>query len=491
MVSFGSCMKDIYLRRKRKWPQIPYKGRWQQTFDEQQAMETLKKTAILEEHNPTSHLLSTLINSFCLYGCDPNPSAYSFVINNLMQRSLFSQLPPVLDRLEKIEKFHTPERLFTDLIRSYGDAGMLQDAIDIFFRIPNFRCIPSVYSLNSLLSVLCKNKESLVLVHDVLMRSLEMKIRLEASSFRVLVKVLCRYGKMSSAIELLNLMEHHGCIPDSRMYSTILSSLCKHAGSADVLHFLEEMHRAGFMPTGPEYTDVLTALVKEGRTKDAFGVLNQMKKGVKPDIVSYTSVLNGIFSAGDFQKGEEVFDEMLVMGLVPDAFTYSVYINGLCKQNNFEGALKMLVSMEEVGCRPDVVTYNVLIAAFCKVGEMGKARELMGTMHLKGVKGNLHTYRILIDGLLSAGDMVAGFGVLVDMLNKGFVPRSPTFSSMVCGLCECYLPHEALQVLEEMAKRTVAPEARVWEALLLSSSFTPSCTETLLGLEGLTGQTIE
>lgn len=115
----------------------------------------------------------------------------------------------------------------------------------------------------------------------------------------------------------------------------------------------------------------------------------------------------------------------------------------------------------------------------------------MGTMHLKGVKGNLHTYRILIDGLLSAGDMVAGFGVLVDMLNKGFVPRSPTFSSMVCGLCECYLPHEALQVLEEMAKRTVAPEARVWEALLLSSSFTPGCTETLLGLEGLTGQTIE
>ncbi|RWR79001.1 Pentatricopeptide repeat [Cinnamomum micranthum f. kanehirae] len=478
-----------FLRRKRKWPQIPYKGRWQQTFNEQQAMETLKKTAILDESdsNPKTHILSTLINSFRLYGCDTNPSAYSFVISNLAQRSLFSQLPTVLDHLENIEKFETPERMFTDLIRSYGEAGMFQDAIDIFFRIPKFRCIPSASSLNSLLLVLCKKRESLVLVYDVLMRSLEMKIRLEDSTFHLLVKALCRYGKMSSAIEILNLMEDHGCIPDSKMYSMILSSLCKHAGSVEVLHFLEEMLNAGFTPNGSEYVGVVTILVKEGRAKDAFDVLNRMKReGVKPDIVSYTSVLNGFFSVGDFQKGEQVFDEMLVMGLVPDPFTYSVYINGLCKQNNFEGALKMLVSMEEVGCRPDVVTYNVLITAFCKVGDVGKARELVGKMHLQGLQGNLHTYRILIDGLLSAGDVVAAFGVLVEMLNRGFVPRSSTFSSMVCGLCVCCLPHDALQVLEEMVKRSVAPEARAWEALLLSSSFSPSCTETLLDLEGLT-----
>ncbi|XP_058110534.1 pentatricopeptide repeat-containing protein At2g38420, mitochondrial-like [Magnolia sinica] len=489
MVFFGSSKTSSSLRRRRKWPFSPYKGKWQQTFNEQQAMEELKKAAVKEEQNPKTNLLSLLIASFSSYGCDPNPSAYSFIINHLSQRSLLSQLSPVLDRLERIEKFNPPERMFVDLIRSYGNAGMLHDAIELFYRIPRLRCAPTVHSLNTLLAVLCRKEDNFVLVHDVLMRTLEMNVRLEYSTFWILVKALCRFGKVNSATELLNTMalEVHGCTPDSRLYSMILSSLCKHAGSLEVVNFLEEMRKAGFSPNGREYTNVINVLVKEGRAKDAFDVLNRMKvDGIKPDIVSYTSVLDGFFSAGDFQKGEEVFDEMLVMGLVPDAFTYSVYINGLCKKGDFDGALDMTIRMEQVGCKPDVVAYNTIMMALCKVGDVGRARVLMGKMGLKGVEGNLHTYRVLIDGLVCKGAMAAAFEMLVEMLERGFVPRAATLDLMICGLCECRLFSEAVRVLEEMLGRSVAPEARAWESLLSCVEFDSGCSDTLTDLELLT-----
>ncbi|KAL6008442.1 hypothetical protein ACLOJK_033952 [Asimina triloba] len=473
------------LRRCRNWPfPSQFKGKWQETFNEQQAMEALKKAvASREEHTPGTTLLSALITSFSSYGCDPNPSAYAFIISHLFQRSLFSQLPPVLDRLERIEKFDPPERIFIDLIRSYGDAGMLQDAVSLFYRIPRFRCAPSVCSLNALLAVLCKKEDNFVLIHDVLMRSLDMNIRLEYSTFRILIKALCRYGKVNSAIELLRMMdlEVHGCTPDSNLYSVILSSLCKHAGSVEVLSFLEEMRKEGFSPNQREYADVINSLVKGGKAKDALDVLNKMKlDSIKPNTVVYTSVLDGFLSAGDFAKGEELFDEMLITGVVPDIFTYSVYVKGLCKQGDFDGAFDMLVRMEQAGCTPNVITYSTIMGELCKVGNVTRARDLMRMMGLKGFQGNLHIYRFLIDGLVSERENVAAFSLLEEMLRIGFVPRSETLDSMVLGLCEHQLFAEALQVLEEMVKRSSAPNLRAWQSLILAMELDADYVETHL-----------
>ncbi|KAI3708128.1 hypothetical protein L2E82_37208 [Cichorium intybus] len=82
--------------------------------------------------------------------------------------SLINSFPPVLDHREKIEKFETPESIFTDLIELHGQNNEFQEAIDLFFRLPNFRCTPSVDSLNCLLSVLCKRKDYLILDEVVL-----------------------------------------------------------------------------------------------------------------------------------------------------------------------------------------------------------------------------------------------------------------------------------------------------------------------------------
>ncbi|KAF8397164.1 hypothetical protein HHK36_016071 [Tetracentron sinense] len=473
--SLSSTCNLLRRRRRRKWPLSPYKGIWQQTFDEQQAMEALKKaaaTASASAPAPEQHLLSTLINSFSIYCCNPTPSAYSFVIKTLTQNSQFDQLPTVLDRLQKIEKFEPPEHIFVNLIRIYGDANMLQDAIDIFFRISKFRCTPSVYSLNALLSILCKKREGLQLVPQILLKSQEMNIRLEESSFRILIRTLCKTKKVGHAIEILNQMPHHGFSPDVGMYSIILSAMCENGDldAVEVMGFLEEMRNAGFSPNGMDYGNVIRFLVKEEMGMDALDVLDQMKiDGIKPDIVCYTMVLDGIILAGDFRKAEEMFDEILVLGLVPDVYTYNVYINGLCKQNNVEAGFKILACMEELGCKPDVVNYNTLLGALCKVGEVWRGRELVREMGLKGVPGNLSTCRIMIDGFVSKGEIVEACRLLEEMLGRGFVPQSSTFDEMICGLCKSGLVFKALELLKEMVSKSIAPGPMAWEALLLGS----------------------
>ena len=230
-------------------------------------------------------------------------------------------------------------------------------------------------SLNSLLYVLCRSSEGLKLVPEMLMKCQVMNIRLEVSSFRVLITALCRIGKIGFAIQMLNYMIDDGYGLDPRCCSLILSSLCEQKDLAlsnfEVLGFLEAMKKVGFTLNMMDYSDVVRFLVKEGRGLDALDVLRQMKvEGIKPDIVCYTMVLRGIIAKGEYRRADELFDELLVLGLVPDIYTYNAYINGLCKQNNVEEGLNIISSMENLGCKPNLISYNLLLKAVSKNGEI-------------------------------------------------------------------------------------------------------------------------
>jgi len=80
------------------------------------------------------------------------------------------------------------------------------DVVELFFRILRFRCTPTVCSLNLLLSLLCRKRECLKMVPDILLKSRGLKIRLEESSFWVLIKSLCRIMRVDYAIKMMNCM---------------------------------------------------------------------------------------------------------------------------------------------------------------------------------------------------------------------------------------------------------------------------------------------
>ncbi|KAG2404563.1 Pentatricopeptide repeat-containing protein [Vigna angularis] len=420
-----------YLRKFRKWPHSPYKTPWHHNFGQQQAMQKLKQ-ATLEmgfsqepqtANLPHPFLLSTLIDSFKAYSCDPTPKAYYFVIKTLTNTSQLQDIPALLDHLEHLEKFETPESVLVYLIRFYGLSDKVQDAVDLFFRIPRFRCTPTVCSLNLVLSLLCRKREYLKMVPDILLKSQHMNIRIEESTFRVLIKALCRIKRVGYAIKMLNCMIEDGYGLDETICSSIISSLCEQDDltSGEAMIIWRDMRKVGFCPGVRDYTNMIRFLVKEGKGMDALDVLNQQKQdGIKPDVVHYTMVLSGLVAEGEYVKLDQLFDEILVFGVVPDVYTYNVYINGLCKQNNIDEAFKIVASMEELECKPNVVTCNTLLGALCLAGDLRKARE---------------------------------------MCQKGLIA-------------------EAIELTKKIVAKSFVPGARTWEALLLKSGFKQGFSET-------------
>lgn len=489
----------LFLRKHRKWPHLTFHVKWQQTFKQQEALRNLKEaatapTSSLQPRQQTTskpYLLSSLIHSFSIYDCEPTPQAYHFIIKTLSKTSQLNQISPVLDHLEKMEKFDTPEFILSHLIEIYGNANEIQKAVELFYRIPKFRCVPSVYSLNTLLSVLCRTSEGLKMVPEILLKSRALHIRVEESSFRLLISALCRIKKVGHAVELFDCMINDGFNLDTDICFMLLSSLCEqtdiHIQGVDVVAFLGKLRKLGFCPGILDYTNVIRFLVRKGMGADALGVLYEMKSdGIKPDIVCYNMVLNGVIASGSYSKADELFDELLVFGLVPDVYTYNVYIECLCKQGKVEEGIKMAVSMEELGCKPNLSTYNMLLQALCNSGELGQARDLLvREMSSKGFGLSMQTYKIMIDGLISSGKVTEACALLEEELDKGLCPQSSTFDEIICGLCPIGLTCKALELLEKMIHKNVSPGVRAWEALLLGCQSNNSFAEDVGLLDSL------
>ncbi|XVF76910.1 hypothetical protein PTKIN_Ptkin13bG0305300 [Pterospermum kingtungense] len=478
---------NLFLRKHRRWPFSSHKTKWHQTFTQKQALQSFRRLVAVAVHSPCQpNLLSSLTRSFSLYNVHPTPQAYHFLIKNLLQNHQYSRVPSVLHHLKRIQKFQTPEYMFAHLIKTYGNANRIQDAVDIFYRIPKFRCVPSVYSLNTLLAILCRNQYGLKLVPDVLLKSLVMNIRLEESTFRILVGTLCRMNKVSYAIEILQRMIDDGLGVNDKVFSFTLSSLCGQGDldGEDVMGFWRELKKLGFCPARGDYNSMISFLVRKGKGLDAWDVLNQMKSdGFKPGIVSYTMVLNGVVAEGDYVLADDLFDELLLLGLVPDVYTCNAYINALCQQNKIEEGIKMLTCMEKLQCKPNVLTYNMILEAICKVGEVSRAREILREMKYKGIEMKLVSYKVIINCLVSKGDILEACGLLEEVLHKCFCCQSSTFDEVICGLCQRGLVCKAIELLIKMVDRNVSPWIRVWEALLLSSeSRLKFCMTTFIDL---------
>lgn len=458
----SSSLRNYYIRKRRKWPIQPYKKQLPDFFAFQLAKKSFKQSI----KKSKAHLLSDLIDACAAYEVEPSPQSYHFLFKILIQNrpsNCHDQILQVLDHIEKVENFETPECVFIDLIKFYGENNMFDDAVELFSTTPRFRCEPSVETLNALLTVLCKNEKGLEIVPAILAKSQSMNIRIEESTFEILIRALCRIGNASNALAMLNQMVEEGFDLDQKVCSLMLATMCRQlnyaggGGGGDILGFLDDLKILGFKPRSDDFFNVIRVLVKRGKGMDALRLLKQMKMNkVRPNIMCYNLVLDWLICNQEFSVADKMFDELLVLGLVPDIHTYNMYINGLCLQGKVGEGIALFHSMEELGSVPDLNTYRVISSALYKAGDLHRVRDMVQEMRLKCMRFDQHTYEILIDSFVSGGDVEVACSLIDELLDENIIHRSKILDKIMCWLCKTGLHFKSDELLERMAVEDLA-----------------------------------
>ncbi|CAF2039062.1 unnamed protein product [Brassica napus] len=191
-------------------------------------------------------------------------------------------------------------------------------------------------------------------------------------------------------------------------------------------------------------------------------------KELEPDVVTVTTLMNGLWKDGRHGDAQNVFSEMQEKGIFPNLFTYNCMINGFCSSGRWSEAQRLLREMFERKISPDVVTYNALINALVKEGKivLMLAEHMFYLMATKGCSPNVITFTTLIDGYCGAKRVDDGMELLHEMTETGLVADTITYNTLIHGFCHVGDLNAAQDLLQEMISSGVCPDVVTCNTLL-------------------------
>ena len=103
-------------------------------------------------------------------------------------------------------------------------------------------------------------------------------------------------------------------------------------------------------------------------------VLTLMEEfGMKPDVITFSTIMNAWSSAGLMEKCQEIFDDMIKADIEPDIHAFGILAKGYVRTGEPGKAESLLSSMGKSGVHPNVVIFTTIISGWCTAGKMEHA----------------------------------------------------------------------------------------------------------------------
>lgn len=268
---------------------------------------------------------------------------------------------------------------------------------------------PDVVTYNTLLSgIATSDKPDLARALGVKEHMEKRGVVCNEVSYNSLMAVAARANLVEGAFHIYEEMVAFGLKPSCECFTTLIA-MC---GRAKLINRAFQTHdhmiASGIKPSVISFNALLMAC-KGTSSRDtgdaALKILKRMREtsGCKPDVITYSTVIDALGRSGRFSKVSEVLDEMSREGIEPNLVTYTSVVSALSKAGDLNGAMRVLEDMERHGIKPNVYTFSSLIHGAGRTGEFARAFEVLGMMRERKIVASQITYCMLLQMAFNCG----------------------------------------------------------------------------------------
>ena len=318
--------------------------------------------------------------------------------------------------------------------------------------------------------------------------------------FNLMLKFCNSSGEMREVIDVT--MAKVKLKPNVVTYNTLIGTLRMEGDDAAAKSVVEEMKKAGVEPNvytqnilnlpsrgedlSRKRTSKLSQFLKQGGDEATVAARSMMDKMVEHGVANlhlFNLMLKFCKSSGEMR---EVIDVMMAKAkLKPDVVTYNTLVGGLRMEGDDAAAESVVEEMKKAGVEPDERTLEILnlpsrgeelsrkrnskLSQFLKQGgneATVAAWSMMAKMVEHGV-ANLHLFNLMLKFCKSSGEMREVIDVM--MAKAKLKPDVVTYTMLVSRLRMEGDDAAAESVVEEMKKAGVEPNERTLEILNLPS----------------------
>ncbi|KAG0494566.1 hypothetical protein HPP92_005560 [Vanilla planifolia] len=187
---------------------------------------------------------------------------------------------------------------------------------------------------------------------------------------------------------------------------------------------------------------------------------------IKPNIVTYNTVIKAFCESGGSRTFYSFLDEMVRKDVKPNLTTFSIALSGFYREELFSDVKKVLWLMKKNGRHAGLSIYNARIQSLCKLGRPEEAKELLREMRPRGMKPSWVTYDHLILGYCSVGNLEEAKRLFKEMGRKQLVPQSSCYFSLIYYLCRNGDFGSALEICRESMDQNWVPQFSTMKMLV-------------------------
>jgi leucine-rich PPR motif-containing protein len=234
------------------------------------------------------------------------------------------------------------------------------------------------------------------------------------SCFSALIAALGTAGRVDDAERHFAQMARLGVVPNAYCFSALIAALGTAGRVDDAERHFAQMARLGVAPNLHCFSALISGFAEAGRVDEAerwFGKITTMGR-LTPDLVSYNALIQANQAARRPEKAVELLQEMtrkvltsasnflsicvclsltflfyfFPKGVRPDVVSYNTVISSLANassRRNTERAQEVFDQMVQQGVRPDIKTFGALIHGHATMGDVETVRNPIDPNHLK------------------------------------------------------------------------------------------------------------
>ncbi|KAJ4825773.1 hypothetical protein Tsubulata_015912 [Turnera subulata] len=307
----------------------------------------------------------------------------------------FGVVDGLVDEMKNIS-IQMDTKTWTILISHYGKAKMIGRALLLFEEMKKSGCEPDVEVYNLMISSLCNaNKPELAL--EFYKDALQRDMRLDLSLNKLLMNCVARLGDVGAIHLVADGMI--GSIPERDVRIIMLESFCMAGRIREALELIRDLNNRE-IPLGYEFFETLVrGLCRADKIADALEIVDIMKRKELVDEKIYGIVINGYLRRRVLPKALNLFQNMNESGLVPTTSTYTELMQYLFRMNEYQKGCELYNEMLERGLKIDSVAVMAVVAGHVRHNHISEAWQVFNGMEDQGIKPSRKSCIIFIKEL--------------------------------------------------------------------------------------------
>jgi len=223
---------------------------------------------------------------------------------------------------------------------------------------------------------------------------------------------------------------------DTTAYNCVLDVCVACADQRAAKDLFRKMRDSGHVDVISYNTYLKTLLSKNGggagSASDIALVLQEMRsQGLKPNPVTYNSLINAGISRGDLRGAWQYVEDMELQGVQVDAFTCSILMKGVKHSSKRDDVEKILALIERAKVVPDEVLVNSLLDACVRLRNGPLLTQVLQQFRATGVVPSLHAYATLIKAYGHARQLDQVWALWQEVtVERGITPNEEVFTCM-------------------------------------------------------------